>query len=273
MIDGNRQVEHLGQCSELAYCVDLNVPRALARISWGESWSASTQPAGERSPAGAPQRIMDIPPSLEYKLLEGRWAMGPRPTEIAQTTRRAPAQEISDALRTMLAEDSGPNPPQAHPPAGAGSAHIGDIADLTRERERPRKTGAFLVFTVSTQCAPEETRTPNLLIRSQMLYPLSYGRLALHSRACQRPEYPTPARGTNRGQDADNPGVSRRSRAAATQSSSSLRSMPRTRGEGPASSAAPSVCRSPWLIRLRCAARRGRSTSRRDCILAARILS
>ena len=29
---------------------------------------------------------------------------------------------------------------------------------------------------VSTRRAPEGTRTPNLLIRSQMLYPLSYGR-------------------------------------------------------------------------------------------------
>ena len=28
-------------------------------------------------------------------------------------------------------------------------------------------------------CAPEEIRTPNLLIRSQMLYPLSYGRMSL----------------------------------------------------------------------------------------------
>lgn len=27
-------------------------------------------------------------------------------------------------------------------------------------------------------CAPEEIRTPNLLIRSQMLYPLSYGRMS-----------------------------------------------------------------------------------------------
>jgi hypothetical protein len=27
-------------------------------------------------------------------------------------------------------------------------------------------------------CAPEGTRTPNLLIRSQMLYPLSYGRMS-----------------------------------------------------------------------------------------------
>src|SRR5690606_5594873 len=29
---------------------------------------------------------------------------------------------------------------------------------------------------VGTKSAPGETRTPNLLIRSQMLYPLSYGR-------------------------------------------------------------------------------------------------
>jgi hypothetical protein len=28
-------------------------------------------------------------------------------------------------------------------------------------------------------CAPEGIRTPNLLIRSQMLYPLSYGRMSL----------------------------------------------------------------------------------------------
>jgi hypothetical protein len=30
----------------------------------------------------------------------------------------------------------------------------------------------------SEMSAPEEIRTPNLLIRSQMLYPLSYGRLS-----------------------------------------------------------------------------------------------
>ncbi len=29
------------------------------------------------------------------------------------------------------------------------------------------------------KCAPEGIRTPNLLIRSQMLYPLSYGRLGI----------------------------------------------------------------------------------------------
>ena len=36
--------------------------------------------------------------------------------------------------------------------------------------------GQGLVVAVSTS-APEGIRTPNLLIRSQMLYPLSYGRM------------------------------------------------------------------------------------------------
>jgi hypothetical protein len=39
-----------------------------------------------------------------------------------------------------------------------------------------------------TWCAPEEIRTPNLLIRSQMLYPLSYGRSCptiVHGRSVQ----------------------------------------------------------------------------------------
>src|SRR3954469_19936964 len=35
---------------------------------------------------------------------------------------------------------------------------------------------------VSRRCAPEGTRTPNLLIRSQMLYPLSYGRPTANGR-------------------------------------------------------------------------------------------
>ena len=41
-------------------------------------------------------------------------------------------------------------------------------------KRRPRS--AFPQFTALTTGAPEGTRTPNLLIRSQMLYPLSYGR-------------------------------------------------------------------------------------------------
>jgi hypothetical protein len=34
-----------------------------------------------------------------------------------------------------------------------------------------------VLFRLVRHGAPEEIRTPNLLIRSQMLYPLSYGRL------------------------------------------------------------------------------------------------
>jgi hypothetical protein len=40
------------------------------------------------------------------------------------------------------------------------------------------------VFSLVRYGAPEGTRTPNLLIRSQMLYPLSYGRMF-----CCQPAY------------------------------------------------------------------------------------
>src|SRR5215469_14860980 len=48
-------------------------------------------------------------------------------------------------------------------------------------------------------CAPEEIRTPNLLIRSQMLYPLSYGRLSSIVRVAEARgfEPPVPLRGDN----------------------------------------------------------------------------
>ena len=54
-------------------------------------------------------------------------------------------------------------------------------------------------------CAPEGIRTPNLLIRSQMLYPLSYGRLSLFSCAVDKStvaeargfEPPVPFKGDN----------------------------------------------------------------------------
>ena len=42
---------------------------------------------------------------------------------------------------------------------------------------KPPVTRGFRGFAVSTLRAPEGIRTPNLLIRSQMLYPLSYGRM------------------------------------------------------------------------------------------------
>jgi hypothetical protein len=41
----------------------------------------------------------------------------------------------------------------------------------------PGVSAGCLKSSVLVLSAPEEIRTPNLLIRSQMLYPLSYGRL------------------------------------------------------------------------------------------------
>ena len=40
-------------------------------------------------------------------------------------------------------------------------------------------SGAGEEYKIGSGCAPEGIRTPNLLIRSQMLYPLSYGRLSI----------------------------------------------------------------------------------------------
>ena len=49
------------------------------------------------------------------------------------------------------------------------------IGEGAWEARNPRSTGDMTWGFVS---APEGIRTPNLLIRSQMLYPLSYGRMA-----------------------------------------------------------------------------------------------
>ena len=51
-------------------------------------------------------------------------------------------------------------------------AHLG----AGKQTARPAFPLVGLLGSVSTQSAPEGIRTPNLLIRSQMLYPLSYGR-------------------------------------------------------------------------------------------------
>jgi hypothetical protein len=48
------------------------------------------------------------------------------------------------------------------------------------EDELLTKAGSTIhPFPLTSVCAPEGIRTPNLLIRSQMLYPLSYGRSVL----------------------------------------------------------------------------------------------
>ncbi len=57
----------------------------------------------------------------------------------------------------------------------AASGRTPALGELVREARNPRSTGDMTWGFVS---APEGIRTPNLLIRSQMLYPLSYGRMA-----------------------------------------------------------------------------------------------
>jgi hypothetical protein len=62
----------------------------------------------------------------------------------------------------------------------AYSAWEADASDSRRCRQNCRqspKRAAPDAKKASDLCAPEEIRTPNLLIRSQMLYPLSYGRM------------------------------------------------------------------------------------------------
>src|SRR3954471_18129246 len=54
--------------------------------------------------------------------------------------------------------------------------------------------GQHLCAGTDEQSAPEGTRTPNLLIRSQMLYPLSYGRLAEPTGGGPRTRLPEPQR-------------------------------------------------------------------------------
>jgi len=56
----------------------------------------------------------------------------------------------------------------------------GLLARAVADAESPRRCegvrGSDLRCCLNQQRAPEGIRTPNLLIRSQMLYPLSYGR-------------------------------------------------------------------------------------------------
>ena len=51
-----------------------------------------------------------------------------------------------------------------------------------RKVSTDRRVAAILQIIPLDICAPEGIRTPNLLIRSQMLYPLSYGRMVFNCR-------------------------------------------------------------------------------------------
>ncbi len=57
--------------------------------------------------------------------------------------------------------------------------------DRSKKKSGPPKRAAVLCL---NQSAPGGIRTPNLLIRSQMLYPLSYGRMPRYTRGARNDE-------------------------------------------------------------------------------------
>jgi hypothetical protein len=84
-----------------------------------------------------------------------RWRPPPR-----SRRRRPRTRSVRGALLSLLA---------LTPDPGAASFP----SPLSREKQKPQVSGWLSAVSV---CAPVGIRTPNLLIRSQMLYPLSYRR-------------------------------------------------------------------------------------------------
>src|SRR5665648_169240 len=107
--------------------------------------------------------------------------MGPRPGPHRRAAR--------GDRRPVPGGGPNPRPDPAHlgrrrtRPAALGAAAPVRIVDLLqRGSERDTAPSSAEEDGAVRHCAPEGIRTPNLLIRSQMLYPLSYGRRAHEGR-------------------------------------------------------------------------------------------
>ena len=111
---------------------------------------------------------------------------------LPQTRRRcadATAQPVLNAARRTRkkiktkARKNRPDRPNTGAPSSGETTVPPDGTHTTptvrKRRKRRRARTASLQLRPCRSSAPEGTRTPNLLIRSQMLYPLSYGRLVL----------------------------------------------------------------------------------------------
>lgn len=109
-----------------------------------------------------------------------------------------PAKRPTDSSKTKLAASDARRPPHepkhsSTPPTptqAQGTPSLGTCSPTPSERHPRRRVAPLPAAHTSTThakaplhdrkgastcCAPEGIRTPNLLIRSQMLYPLSYG--------------------------------------------------------------------------------------------------
>jgi hypothetical protein len=157
------------------------------RMAWGSAWVDSgkvfTRENGERlHPAMISDRFLDLvtaaclPPVRLHDLRHGAASL-----MLAADVDLKVVQETLGHSSITLTSDTYTS---VYPAVAAAAA---DAAAALA----PRAVGTDVVTPLSphasdarqetdyrrSQSAPEEIRTPNLLIRSQMLYPLSYGRL------------------------------------------------------------------------------------------------
>src|SRR3954462_7797185 len=106
----------------------------------------------------------------------------PYPEEFRRDATRSPERAISRSWKSP----GGSAPPRPGWQAGCATQapNVGGPRVIGATQE-PRTVwtvrGSDLQCCLNQQRAPEGIRTPNLLIRSQMLYPLSYGRMPRRS--------------------------------------------------------------------------------------------
>ncbi len=98
--------------------------------------------------------------------------------------RRGPGRGVEARGAAVPAGVTPPGDRRGAPGRGAGPGVRGTPRDArgrrargSRPRAGTREAPGGAGGLSSCRCAPEGIRTPNLLIRSQMLYPLSYGRV------------------------------------------------------------------------------------------------
>jgi hypothetical protein len=107
---------------------------------------------------------------------------GPRATRTSHTPGRRSRSEPAPRVHVM-AQARGRRLPQndVDQCPGSGESLVGIVVGM-RSWTSGIELGRFHYPATISEGAPEGIRTPNLLIRSQMLYPLSYGRVAIRPR-------------------------------------------------------------------------------------------
>src|SRR4051795_9589823 len=109
----------------------------------------------------------------------------PYPEEFRRDATRSPERAISRSWKSP--GGSAPPRPGWQAECATQAPNVGGPRVIGATQE-PRTVwtvrGSDLQCCLNQQRAPEGIRTPNLLIRSQMLYPLSYGRSVASGEPC-----------------------------------------------------------------------------------------